>query len=152
MKPGRHVALCGFVVTAVALTSSCMHWNSALSQAAEGKRVFAVNVQAAPFYYYGPRQASGPDKTLPKNTRVAMIRASFGHCKVRLASGEEGYVATDDLHMVSSVTLAPGAVAPADAVAAAQVSHEPTGPQLADPAPNPDFEPTPIPILPEITN
>jgi hypothetical protein len=143
MKPGRHLALSGFVVAAIALSSSCIHWNSASSQPAGGKRVFAVKVPAAPFYYYGPRQASGPDKTLPKDTRVAMIRASFGHCKVRLASGEEGYVANDDLHVVSSVTVE---------VAAAQVSRRPANSQVAIPAPNPDFEPTPIPIPPEVTN
>jgi hypothetical protein len=152
MKPGRDITLFGFAISAVVLSSSCINSNSVSPQAARGKRFFAVTAEAAPFYYYGPRQGRGPDRTLSKDTRVAMIRPSFGYCKVRLVSGEEGYVANDDLHMLSSVALATRSAASVGATAAAQVAPEAADSQLARPSPNPDFEPTPIPFPQDLSN
>jgi hypothetical protein len=146
MKPGSRIALLGLPMVAVALSWGCVNSDPAPVSAAAGKKFFAVNVDAAAFYNYGPRPGSSPDRTLPKGTLVAMIRPSFGCCKVRLTTGEEGYVASDDLHFASAALLAEASAPPEHAVTAAHFSRDPLDSLFPAPEPAPDFEPTPIPI------
>jgi hypothetical protein len=117
----------------------------------QGGQFYAVKAEKAPFYKFGPQQGNGPDMQLPRDTLVTLIRPSFGYCKVHLASGEEGYVASEDIK-----------VAPAELVAAASApppGSEPTArgerfnlnstdPRLVVPPedlPENNPEPTPLP-------
>jgi hypothetical protein len=152
MKPGSHIALLALSIVAVALSWGCVTSDPVPASAAAGKKFFAVDVDSAAFYYYGPHPGSGPDRTLPKGTLVAMIRPSFGCCKVRLTTGEEGYVASDDLHFASSALLAEASAPPGHAVTAAHFSPDPVDSQFPAPEPAPDFEPTPIPIPLDLGN
>jgi hypothetical protein len=74
---------------------------------ARDAKLFAVTVESAAFFRRGPQQGREPDKTLPKETVVKLIRPSFGYSKVELvASGEQGYVATDEIKPASNTLLA----------------------------------------------
>ena len=150
MKPGSRIALLGLPILAVALSWGCVNSDPAPVSAAAGKKFFAVNVVAAAFYNYAPRPGSSPDRTLPKGTLVAMIRPSFGCCKVRLATGEEGYVASDDLHFASTALIA--SAPPVHAVTAAPFSPDPVDSKFPARGPAADFEPTPIPIPLDLVN
>jgi hypothetical protein len=152
MKPGTHIALLAALLVAVTLNSSCISSNSASSSVRADKKLFAVNADAAAFYYHGPGQGSGPDKTLPKGTLVTMIRPSFGHCKVRLATGEKGYVANDDLRIASPLLIATANTVSPNTATSANLPSDAGDPQFRPPEPSPDFEPTPIPIPPNLAN
>ena len=152
MKPGSRIALLGLPILAVALSWGCVNSDPAPVSAAAGKKFFAVNVVAAAFYNYAPRPGSSPDRTLPKGTLVAMIRPSFGCCKVRLITGEEGYVASDDLHFASTALIAEGGAPRGHAVTAAPFSPDPVDSQFHARGPAADFEPTPIPIPLDLVN
>ena len=79
--------------------------------ASNGRKIYSVSADSAPFFRHGPQQGRNPDLALTKDTLVKLIRPSFGFSKVQLlASGEEGYVASDDIRPAS-----PGAIAAADA-------------------------------------
>ena len=150
-KPARQIALLALSIVAVALGSSCINSNSSWSRAA-GKKLFAVGVDAAPFYYHGPRQGAGPDKTLPKDTFVTMIRPSFGYCKVRLTTGEEGYMANDDLHIVASTMIATASTSAPNNATAAHLSPDAANSQFPTSEAAPEFEPTPIPVPPVLND
>lgn len=150
-KPARQIALLALSIVAVALGSSCINSHSAGSRAT-GKKNFAVSVDAAPFYYHGPRQGIGPDKTLPKDTLVTMIRPSFGHCKVRLTTGEEGYIANDDLHSVASAMIATASTSSPNNATAAHLSPDAANSQFPTSEAAPEFEPTPIPVPPMLND
>jgi hypothetical protein len=152
MKPGSHIALLALPIVAVALSWGCVNSDPPPASAAAGKKVFAVDVDSAAFYNNGPRPGSSPDRTLPKGTLVAMIRPSFGCCKVRLTTGEEGYVASDDLHFASTALIAEASAPPGHAVTAAHFSPDSVDSQFPAPVPAPDFEPTPIPIPLDLVN
>jgi hypothetical protein len=67
---------------------------------ANGK-YYAVRANGTPFYHYGPQQANGPDKKLKRDTLLNVVKFSFGYCKIRLLNGEEGYIASEDIHLAS---------------------------------------------------
>ena len=150
-KPARQIALLALSIAAVALGSSCISSNSAWSRPA-GKKLFAVDVDAAPFYYHGPRQGADPDKTLPKGTLMTMIRPSFGHCKVRLTTGEEGYIANDDLHIVASAMIATASASSPNNATAAHLSPDAANSQFPTSEAAAEFEPTPIPVPPVLND
>jgi hypothetical protein len=109
------------------------------------ERLFAVTPSFTPFYFRGPHLGNDPDKILPQDTLLTLVRPSFGFCKVRLTTGEEGYVRNDDIK-----------VAPLDLVGEANgTSPSPQtrlrgstpAPRLNAPQALPEFEPTPIPAL-----
>jgi hypothetical protein len=141
MGPGK------FLILAVALTCvttalcGCGKWFSKKSAAKhEGAGVFAVTAEQTAFYRYGPQQAHGPDHELPKDTLVTMIRHSFAYSKVRLANGERGFVANDDIRRASESLIAQGR---------SEEENESLPPpppvNLPSAEPAPEFEPTPIP-------
>jgi len=81
-------------------------------------KLFAVSAESTGFFKHGPRQGSEPDKRLSKDTLVKLIRPSFGFCKVQLvASGEQGYVASDEIRLASSNLIASTATARTDSTA-----------------------------------
>lgn len=140
---GIFVALAGF-----ALLSACSTSEPA-KEAGSGK-YYAVSAKETPFYHYGPMQGNGPDQKLPQDTLLSLIRPSFGYSKVKLLSGEQGYVASEDIH-VASPALVAAATAPPPDTATSRIpkfrldSNDPR--LIAPPEPLPiDLpEPTPIP-------
>jgi hypothetical protein len=59
---------------------------------------YIVNSQRTLFYSYGPAQASGPDFALAQGQRVTMLSYAYGFSHVTVqATGQSGYVATEDL-------------------------------------------------------
>jgi hypothetical protein len=70
-------------------------------------KLYVVSVDSTAFFRHGPQAGRDPDKTLPKETVVKLIRPSFGFSKVELAStGEQGYVASDEIRPTSSGLIA----------------------------------------------
>jgi hypothetical protein len=70
-------------------------------------KLFVVSVEAAPFFRHGPRAGVNPDKTLSKDSVVKLIRPSFGYSKVEVvATGEQGYVSSEEIRPASSALLA----------------------------------------------
>lgn len=73
----------------------------------EGGKAYVVATEKTSFYRYGPQQGNGPDAELPKDTLVNLIRNSFGYSKVQVsASGEQGFVASEDIMRASPTLLA----------------------------------------------
>src|SRR5712672_1473547 len=101
MEPGARTAFLALSFLAIALGGGCAH-STSTAAAKPPARLFAVTADTTPFYHYGPSQGSGPDKTIPRNTPVKLIRTSFGYCKVELMTGEQGYVARDDIGKASA--------------------------------------------------
>lgn len=118
--------------------------------AAKSGRLFAVSAEQTAFYRYGPQQGSGPDQKLPHDTVLALVRPSFGYSKVELLTGEQGYVASEDIHTASRELIA-AATAPPPTLAENRSHHfrwNSDDPRLiAPPEPLPiDLpEPTPLP-------
>ncbi len=143
------------VATLVALSSSLISCGTAavspeIIAAAKSGRLFAVTAEQAAFYRYGPQQGNGPDQRLPRDTVMALVRPSFGYSKVQLLSGEQGYVASEDIHAASKELIA-AATAPPPKIVQNRSQHfrlDSNDPRLiAPPEPLPlDLpEPTPLP-------
>ena len=114
---------------------------------AVGGKFFAVTAESTAFYLYGPQQGNGPDKHLEKGTLVSLIRPSFGYCKIKLKTGESGYVSNDDIGLASPALVA-AANTPVHSSNAARFRLDSPDPRLVPPPePLPEFfpEPTPIP-------
>jgi len=66
-----------------------------------------VSVDSTAFFRHGPQAGRDPDKTLSKETVVTLIRPSFGYSKVEItATGEQGYVSSEDIRPASSNLIA----------------------------------------------
>jgi hypothetical protein len=112
---------------------------------------YAVSKEKAPFYKYGPQQGNGPDMQLPHNTLMTLIRPSFGYCKVHLNSGEEGYVASEDIKVASAELVAAANAPPPGSAPATSHSERfnlnSTDPRLIVPPENlPENNPEPTPL------
>jgi len=93
------------------LISGCSSTNkpavATTSTAKRDGKLFVVSVEAAPFFRHGPRAGVSPDKTLSKDAVVKLIRPSFGYSKVEVvATGEQGYVSSEEIRPASSALLA----------------------------------------------
>ena len=60
----------------------------------------------AGFFRYSPQQPAGPDQQVKKETRVELISKLAGFSKVKLPSGEVGYVDTADIGHLSPKEIA----------------------------------------------
>jgi hypothetical protein len=70
-------------------------------------KLFVVSADSAAFFRRGPQTGREPDKTLSRETVVKLIRPSFGYSKVEvLATGEQGYVASEEISPATSALLA----------------------------------------------
>jgi hypothetical protein len=70
-------------------------------------KLFVVSVESAAFFRHGPQTGRDPDKSLNRETVVKLIRPSFGFSKVEIAAtGEQGYVASEDIRPASSNLIA----------------------------------------------
>jgi len=113
-------------------------------------QLFAVSADSAAFFQHGPQPGREPDKKLPRETLVRLIRPSFGFSKVLLVeTGEQGYVASDEIKPASSATLIAAttpkpsdSLAPESTPAAEQFNLNSNDPRLVPPPeelPNPDL-------------
>ena len=85
---------------------------------ADGGKLYAVGVEQAAFYRFGPQQGNGPDQQLPRDTLVRLVRNSFGYSKVVIAdSGQQGYVASEDLTVASAALIAAATATPPPQIA-----------------------------------
>ena len=119
---------------------------------AEGGKMYAVGVEKTAFYRYGPQQGNGPDAELPRDTLVKLIRNSFGYSKVAVAAtGQQGYVASEDITVASAAMIAAATATPPPQVVAASSSgpsSENFDLQSSDPSFVPPPEGLPAPDLP----
>jgi hypothetical protein len=123
----------------------------------ENAKLYAITADSAAFYRHGPQQGREPDQKLSKDTVVKLIRPSFGYSKVQLvASGEQGYVASDEIRPATPMLIASSATARTESAASTSPSpaveqfnlnsddprlvpppEELPDPDLPPPAPNP---------------
>lgn len=99
------------------LSAGCTSTHKTSQSTRRDARFFAVTSESAPFFRHGPQPGRDPDLKLAKDTLVKLIRPSFGFSKVQLvASGEQGYVASDDIKPAPSTLIAAATPAPMDSV------------------------------------
>jgi hypothetical protein len=102
-----------------ALFTGCESADKPAQSTTKATGLFAVTVDSAAFFRHGPQQGRDPDLKLPKDTVVKLIRPSFGYSKIQVvASGLQGYVASEEIRLASSTLLAAATTPPADSVAA----------------------------------
>lgn len=136
----------GGILTLLAVcATSCSTSDLGAPTASNSGKYYAVSVKQAEFYIYGPQQASGPDRKLPQDTLVMLIRPSFGYSKVKLMNGQQGYVASQDIRAAPPEVVS--------AVTNPHVSNETSrtrkfhfDPRLLPPEPLPNDAPEPTPI------
>lgn len=117
-------------------------------------KLYAITADSAAFFRRGPQQGREPDQKLSKDTIVKLIRPSFGYSKVQLvASGEQGYVASDEIKPASPMLVASAATARTESVhpansspAAEQFNLNSDDPRLVPPP-----EDLPDPDLPDLS-
>jgi hypothetical protein len=128
--------------TGVVALAGCAKLFPKQSDAAKHGALFAVTAEKTPFFRYGPQQGQGPDRELTRDTLVTVIRHAFAYSKVRLADGEKGFVANEDIARAPERLIAENNSARRD-----DVSDLPPTPPVKLPAADnsPEFEPTPIP-------
>ncbi|HEY2615355.1 MAG TPA: hypothetical protein VGI42_06565 [Chthoniobacterales bacterium] len=143
----------GALLLTAILSAGCASDKPNATGSSAGK-FFAVASDSTPFFRHSPQQGSGPDRTLPRDTRLKMIRPSFGYSKVELAdSHEQGYVASDDIKPAGSLVAVatmppqPSASLPASQSAAEHFKIDSADPRLVPPADQlPDSEPSQAPL------
>lgn len=139
-----------FALLALAGTG-CSTPDPAGSVVAKSGKYYSVGAKEAEFYHYGPQQGNGPDRKLPLDTIVMLIRPSFGYSKVQLMDGEQGYVASEDIHIASPALVAAATNPPGTTSERSRTSgsrYNLTDPRLfppPEPLPEDLPEPTPIP-------
>ena len=122
---------------------------STVKRVVKSGKFYAVKSEKTAFYKYGPQQGSGADLQLPKDTLLTLNRTSFGYCKVTLTSGEEGYVAREDIGIAPANLVAAVTNPPAGAALGEQFDLNSNDPRLiAPPEPLPDTSPV-MPIEPD---
>src|SRR4029077_8400130 len=122
---------------AAVVLAGCAESNPNQATAANGGKFYAVITDSAPFYRYGPQQGNGPDMKLQKDRLMTLIRPSFGYCKVKLTTGEQGYVASDDIGPAPPALVA-AATAPPPHPSRAAPSPSCCPPHLAPPLSPPE--------------
>jgi hypothetical protein len=101
----------------VLIGAGCSSTNKTSQSTRRDAKFFVVTSEAAPFFRHGPQPGRDPDLKLTKDTLVKLIRPSFGFSKVQIvASGEQGYVASEDIRPASSTLIAAATPAPMDSV------------------------------------
>jgi hypothetical protein len=134
------------IATAIAL-AGCAESNPSQATGPNGGKFYAVITDSAPFYRYGPQQGNGPDIKLQKDRLMTLIRPSFGYCKVKLTTGEQGYVASDDIGPAPPALVAAATAPPPHPSRAAHFPFDSSDPRLIEPQESlPEFNPEPTPI------
>jgi hypothetical protein len=130
--------------------TGCKSADNPAQGSTKATRLFAVVVDSAAFFRHGPQPGRDPDLKLPKDTVVKLIRPSFGYSKIQIvASGVQGYVASEEIRPASAPLLAAATLQPADSVnasineaAAEQFNLNSNDPRLVPPPenlPDPDL-------------
>src|SRR3954471_11473428 len=123
------------------LFTGCSSTGTHAVSKSDGK-VYAVTAENADFFRVSPQQGNGPDRTLPRNTLVRLIRPSWGFSKVQvLDDNQQGYVATDDIsaapaHLVANANTKLAAATPVPSPTVEQFDLNSTDPQLNAPPEN----------------
>ena len=146
------VALLGIGLSSLPGCSASRNMISRVTSA-EGGKMYAVGVEKAPFYKFGPQQGNGPDQELPRDTLVRLVRNSFGYSKVVIAdSGQQGYVASENLTVASAALIAAATATPPPQQVASTTTSSSAGENFdvesADPSFVPPPEGLPAPDLP----
>jgi hypothetical protein len=144
------VKLFALALVAALCVSGCSITEKNILGGAGSTQYYAVTAEKAPFYKFGPQQGNGPDMQLSRDTLLTLIRPSFGYCKVRLASGQEGYVASEDIKVASAALVAAANAPPPSPPTAhgERFNLNSSDPRLAVPPedlPENNPEPTPLP-------
>jgi hypothetical protein len=112
-------------------------------------KLYAVSADSAAFFQHGPQQGREPDKKLPRETLLKVIRPSFCYCKVQLvSSGEQGYVASEEIKLASPTLIASTTSSHAEPPIAPTPSVEQFNLNSDDPRLVPPPEELPDPDLP----
>src|SRR5205807_4490898 len=145
LKRKTFLLLSTSIAAAVVLAGCESNLNQAT--AGNGGKFYAVITDSAPFYRYGPQQGNGPDMKLQKDRLMTLIHSSFGYCKVKLTTGEQGYVASDDIRPAPPALVAASTATPSHPSRAARFPFDSADPRLAESQESlPEFNPEPSPI------
>jgi hypothetical protein len=127
------------------LLSACSSANkpavSTTTPAKKERQIYVVSSDSAAFFKHGPQSGREPDKTLPRQTVVKLIRPSFGYAKVEIAeTGEQGYVSSEEIRPATSALLAAAAApkpdpltTPSSETPVEQFNLDSTDPRLVPP-------------------
>ena len=153
MKLLTSIGIAALLAAGISSFSGCTASRSMLTRvtSAEGGKMYAVGVEKAPFYKYGPQQGNGPDQELPRDTLVRLVRNSFGYSKVVLEeSGQQGYVASENLTVASAALIAAATATPPPQIASTSPASggENFDVESVDPSFVPPPEGLPAPDLP----
>jgi hypothetical protein len=98
------------LATVALFFGACSNANKTTQTKPSAKReakLFVVSVESAAFFRRGPQSGRDPDRSLSRETVVKLIRPSFGFSKVEIAeTGEQGYVASEEIRPASSNLIA----------------------------------------------
>lgn len=145
------------IAVSLALFTACS--GTGLRSELTKPKVYAVTADNAAFFRYGPQQGNGPDRTLPRNTLVRLIRPSWGYSKVQVMDdNQQGYVASEDIAAAPANLVVAANATPAPSPAVEQFDLNSTDPRLSAPPeslPPPDLPPasdappapTPSPVV-----
>ena len=99
------IALVGFIFAGCSATTKTT--STTTSTAKRDAKLFVVSVESTAFFRHGPQAGRDPDSKLSKETVLKLIRPSFGYSKVEIAAtGEQGYVSSEDIRPASSTLVA----------------------------------------------
>jgi hypothetical protein len=108
LRPGAWACLMAAALLAVAGCANQDDPDDAPNHAAapEGGVPYRVSVDFTPFYRNGPQQPNGPDMSLKKDARVAVLKRGYGYSQIRTSDGQVGYVGTSEITALSAEELA----------------------------------------------
>ena len=105
LLPGA--ALLALFVSACSSANNKPVVTTTTSKATSERKLDVVSADSAAFFKKGPQSGRDPDRKLPKDTVVKLIRPSFGFSKVELAeTGEQGYVSSEEIRPATSALIA----------------------------------------------
>ena len=133
------------LITAPIFSGCALFSSHAPASAAKSKGdLFIVTAEQTAFYRHQPKKERKPDQEIARDTLVTVIRHRFGYSKVRLATGQQGFVANDALVRASN-TLVGGS----DAGSESDDSLAAT-PDVSLPSADPSTEPDSITSTPQL--
>jgi len=114
--PRLALAVAAVLALSFSACSSVTRTVQKVTKPPENAKLYAITTDSAAFFRHGPQQGREPDQKLSRDTIVKLIRPSFGYSKVQLvASGEQGYVASDEITPASPMLVASTATARTEA-------------------------------------
>ncbi|MFN2622768.1 MAG: hypothetical protein ABR611_07985 [Chthoniobacterales bacterium] len=112
------IALLGFIFPGCSATTKTTATSTTTLTAKRDAKLFVVSVESTPFFRHGPQAGRDPDGKLSKETVLKLIRPSFGYSKVEIAAtGEQGYVSSEDIRPASSNLIASASAPKVDPLA-----------------------------------